>query len=259
MQSPFDARIYLKERYQSLEPRSFTFKYCYSVFSKYRGKWDPSKATLLELGGGPSLQIAIVGVPFFSSIIHSDFNDSCNKEVQLWVDRSPDAFNWTPAVEYSMKHCEGEAEREVDPHAVVEREEEVRCKISAVVHCDATQENVGLPPGVIPDGGFDVVTAWGCLTCGARTKEEFFQELKNIHSVLKEGGYLCALISGRTSVYKIAPEDKVPHHMLYVTDSDVKEGIVEAGLRLEEFQSIPIPPSSNPGDIKEVYVCLASR
>ena len=118
---------------------------------------------------------------------------------------------------------------------------------------------MGLPPGVIPDGGFDVVTAWGCLTCGARTKEEFFQELKNIHSVLKEGGYLCALISGRTSSYKIASEDKVPHHMLYVTDSDVREGIVEAGLRLEEFQTILTPPSGNPGGIKEIYVFLASK
>ena len=36
--------------------------------------------------------------------------------------------------------------------------------ISAVVHCDATQENVGLDPGVIPDGGFDVVTVCGSLT-----------------------------------------------------------------------------------------------
>ena len=259
MQAQFDVKSYLKERYESPQWRSFAFRYCYSVFSKYHGKWDPSKATLLELGGGPSLQIAIVGAPFFSSIIHSDFNDSCNKEVQLWVDRSPDAFNWTPAVEYSKKHCEGEAEREVDWHAVVERQEEVRRKIWAVVHCDATQENVGLPPGVIPDGGFDVVTAWGCLTCGARTKEEFFQELKNIHSVLKEGGYLCAVICGRTSAYKIASEDKELHSILYVTDSDVRDGIVEAGLCLEEFQTIPTPPSGNPGGIKEVYVCLASR
>ena len=259
MQAQFDVKSYLKERYESPQWRSFAFTHCYSVFSKYHGKWDPSKATLLELGGGPSLQIAIVGAPFFSSIIHSDFNDSCNKEIQLWVNRSPDAFNWTPAVEYSMKHCEGEAEREVDPHAVVEREEEVRRKISAVVHCDATQENVGLPPGVIPDGGFDVVTARGCLTCGARTKEEFFQELKNIHSVLKEGGYLCAVICGRTSAYKIASEDKELHSILYVTDSDVRDGIVEAGLCLEEFQTILTPPSGNPGGIKEVYVCLASR
>ena len=258
MQPQFNARTYLKERFQSPQMRSFTFKYCYSVFSKYRGKWDPSKATLLELGGGPSLQIAIVGAPFFSSIIHSDFNDICNKEVQLWVDRSPDAFNWTPAVEYSMKHCEGEAEREVDPHTVVEREEEVRRKISAVVHCDATQENVGLPPGVIPDGGFDVVTACGSLTAAVRTKEEFVQELKNIRSVLREGGYLCALMSGRCSSYKVAPGDKDLFHNFFVTDEDVREGMVEAGLRVEELLIKPAMPGGW-ADIKELYCCLACR
>ena len=55
------------------------------------------------------------------------------------------------------------------------------------MHCDATQENIGLDPGVVPDGGFDVVTACASLTCGARTLDEFVQELKNICSVLKEG------------------------------------------------------------------------
>ena len=76
--------------------------------------------------------------------------------------------------------------------------------------------------------------------------------------MLKVGGYLCALISGRTSAYKIASEDKVLHPIVYLTDSDVREGIVEAGLRLEEFQTILTPPSGNPGGIKEIYVFLAS-
>ena len=65
---------------------------------------------------------------------------------------------------------------------------------------------MGLPPGVIPDGGFDVVTAWGCLTCGARTKEEFFQELKNIRTVLKVGDIPVCIDIWKD--YKIASEDK---------------------------------------------------
>ena len=254
----FDARSYLEERYQSPQLRCRTLKHCYAVFSKYHAmSWDPSKATLLELGGGPSLQIAIVGAPFFSSIVHSDFDDSCNKEVQLWVDRSPDAFNWTPVVEYAMKHCEGVAEKEVDSRAVVEREEEVRRKISAVVHCDATQENVGLDPGLIPDGGFDVVTACLSLTVGVRTKEGFFQELHNVHSVMKEGGYLCALITGRCATYDIG---SVPQQNCYVTDKDVREGMAEAGLALEELEIKPaFKPSFSVSAGIELYCCLARK
>ena len=258
MHSTFDARTYLKERFQSPQMRGFTLKHYYSFFSKYHVKWDPSKATLLEMGGGPSLQIAIVGAPFFSSIVHSDFDDDCNKEVQLWVDRSADAFNWTPVVEYAMKHCEGATESEVDSHAVAEREEEVRRKISAVVHCDATKENVGLDSGVLPDGGFDVVTACGSLTAGVRTKEEFVQELKNIRSVMKQGGYLCALMSGKCTTYKVAPEHKELFHNFYVTDKDVREGMAEAGLHLEELEIKPVMPGGW-ADIKEIYCCLVRK
>ena len=59
------------------------------------------------------------------------------------------------------------------------------------MYCNAMQENIGLEPGVVSDGGFDVVTACGSLTCGVRTQQEFVQELKNIRSVMKEGGYTC--------------------------------------------------------------------
>ena len=257
MQCQFNARSYLNERFQSPQTKSFTLKHYYSIFSKCQVKWDPTKATLLELGGGPSINIAIVGAPFFSSIVHSDFDDSCNKEVQLWVDRSADAFNWTPVVEYAMKHCEGATESEVDSHAVAEREEEVRRKISSIVHCDATQKNVGMDPGVVPDGGFDVVTACGSLTAGAKTLDEFVQELKNTRSVMKEGGYLCALISGRCSSYAIA---SVPQHNLYVTDKDVREGMAEAGLHLEELEiKPPFKASFGLSDGAELYCCLARK
>ena len=258
MQSQFDARGYLKERYESPQKRAFSLNYFYSIFSKYHDQWDPSRATLLELGGGPSIQVVITAAPFFSRIVHSDFEDSCNKEVRLWVDRSPNAFNWTPVVEYAMKHCEGATESEVDSQAVAEREEEVRRKMSAVVHCDAMKENVGLDPSVIPDGGFDVVTAVGCFTSGARTQEEFFQELKNVHSVLKEGGYLFALLSGKCTTYKAAPEDSELIHTLYVTDKDVKEGIAKAGLHLEELEIQPALPGGV-ADAKELYCCIARK
>ena len=261
IQPQFDARRYLKERYQSPEQRGPPLKYCFSFFNKYHINWDPTKAVLLELGGGPSLQIAITAAPFVANIVHSDFEASCNKEVQLWVDRSPDAFSWTPVAEYAMKHCELVTESEVDLHAVTEREEELRRKISAVTHCDVNKENVGLAPAVIPDGGFDVVVACGCLTPAVRTQEEFVKSLKNIHGVMKEGGYLCALIAGKLTTYKVAPDCKEQYEAYYVTDKEVREGIADAGLHLKEFEiKEPIrghavaTPSS-----KELYCCIIKK
>ena len=113
------------ERYQSPEQRVAPLKYCFSFLTRYHDKWNPPDRPPGGGGGGggPSLQIAIAAAPFVANIVHSDFEDSCNREVQLWIDRSPDAFNWTPVAEYTMKHSENATESAVDPHAVAEREE----------------------------------------------------------------------------------------------------------------------------------------
>ena len=261
MQSQFDARRYLVERYQSPEQRAPPLKYCFSFFNRYHDKWDPSKAALLEVGGGPSLQIAISAAPFVANIVHSDFEDSCNREVQLWIDRSPDAFNWAPVAEYAMKHCENATENAVDLHAVAEREEELRRKISAVIHCDLNKEDVGLDPTVIPDDGFDVIIACGCLTPAVRTQDEFVRALKNIRSVMKEGGYLCALIAGKLISYKVARDCKEQLEAYYITDKEVRQGIADAGLHLEEFE-IKEPIRSHAvlsSYSKELYCCIIKK
>ena len=261
MQCQFDARRYLLERYQYPEQRGPPLQYCFNFFNKYHVNWDPSKAVLLELGGGPSLQIAITATPFVASIVHSDFEESCNNEIRLWVDRSPDAFNWTPVAEYAMKHCELATESEVDSRAVAEREEELRRKISAVTHCDVNKEEVGLDSSVIPDGGFDVIVACSSLTPAVKSQEEFVRALKNIRSVMKEGGYLCALISGKLIAYKVAPDCKEQYDAYYITDKEVKEGIADAGLHLKEFEikeplrghAVKAPSS------KELYCCIVKK
>ena len=249
------------ERFQIPEQRGPALKYCFSFLNRYHANWDRSKAVLLDLGGGPSLQLAITAAPFVAGIVHSDFADTCNREVQLWVDRSPDAFNWTPVAEYAMKHCEGGTESEVDSLAVSEREEEVRRKISAVVHCDINKENVGLDPAVIPDGGFDVVIACASITSAVKTQEEFVQGLKNVRAVLKDGGLLCAMIAGRLTQYVIAPDCKEEHQTYYITDKDARDGIADAGLHLEEFE-IKDPLRSHAvrkSRAKDLYCCIARK
>jgi len=255
MQPQFDARRYLMERFQYPEKRRSPPEYCFSFFNRYHVNWDPSKATLLELGGGPSLQVAITAAPFVANIVHSDYQDSCNREVQLWVDRSPDAFNWTPVAEYAMKHCENATESEVDSHAVTEREEELRRKISAVIHCDLNKDDVGLDPAVIPDGGFDVILACACLTPAVKTQEELVKALTNVRGVMKQGGYLCALISGQLNAYKIAQDREERYEAYCITDKEVREAIADAGLHLEEFE-IKLPLTSYS---KELYCCVVRK
>ena len=257
MQSQFDAKGYLLARYQSPETRSSHLKFFYRFFSEYCENWDTSKAVLLELGAGPSLQLALAGSAFFSNIVFSDFEDSCMEEVKLWVNRSPGAFDWKPTVRYLLENCEGMTESEVDSCVVAQRENEVRRKITAIVHCDAAQENLGLDRAIIPEGGFDVITAYASLTSAATQQEDFVQVLSNARSVLKKGGFLCALIAGKCTHYCVSPESAVRRPTCFITEKCAKEGFEAAGMHIEEFEVSR--PQPGVADVAEVYLCIARK
>ena len=118
-----------------------------------------------------------------------------------------------------------------------------------------------MDPTVIPDGGFDVVVAFGSITCAVKMQEEFVQGLKNVRAVLKDGGLLCTLICGRLTQYVIAPDCKEEHQTYYITDKDARDGIVDARLHLEEFE-IKNPLRSHAvrkSRAKDVYCCIARK
>ena len=244
-------------RYKLPETRGSTLNFFSRFFSQYHTNWDTSKAVLLELGAGPSLQLVFASTAFFSKVVVSDFEDSCVREVNLWVNRSPDAFNWKPIVKHVLEHCEGKTESETDSSAVMQREEEARKTVSAVVHCDVTQMNVGLDPSLIPAGGFDVVTASASLTAAVKKQTDFVQALRNTRSVLKEGGYLCALIAGKCTYYTVNADSNEKWSTCYVTEQDVRDAISEVGLHLEEFDIIdPVPGLAIAADL---YLCVARK
>ena len=56
----------------------------------------------------------------------------------------------------------------------------------------------------------------------------------------------------------MAPGDKDLFHNFFVTDEDVREGMVEAGLRVEELLIKPAMPGGW-ADIKELYSTTASQ
>ena len=250
-----DARTYLQQRYTDPDQRKRSLFTYHRFFTQYSKHWDTSKATLLEVGGGPSIQIKIVAAPFFGNIVHSDFDEGCNKEVRLWRDGSPEAFNWSPVVEYALRNCAG-GETAVDSAAVQEREADVRRKLSAVVHCDATKEGMLLDPSIIPKEGFDTVIACSALVFASRTKDDFRQILKNIYGLMKEGGYFCATICGKCSHYYLN-DMRIP--ACYVTMEDVESAVTGAGFHLEELECKVFHTIPGVSDVKEAYICVAKK
>ena len=58
----------------------------HSFYSRYGDEFDPSSATLLELGGGPTIHSLISACQHVSRITFSDYADTNRREIQLWKD-----------------------------------------------------------------------------------------------------------------------------------------------------------------------------
>ena len=64
-------------------------KHWHSFYSAYGDEFDPSSATLLELGGGPTIHSLISACQHISKITFSDYADTNRREIQLWKDNDP--------------------------------------------------------------------------------------------------------------------------------------------------------------------------
>ena len=93
--SRFDARSFLRTRYSNLEAERCQFyRRCFHEFyQKYHTQWDTTTTRLLEFGGGPSIVPLISAAPFVSEIVFAEYAESNRKEVQLWKDNNPNAYD----------------------------------------------------------------------------------------------------------------------------------------------------------------------
>ena len=63
---------------------------------------------VLDYGCGPVIAyvISAAGVDT-TEIVLAEFVDECRMEVQLWLDKDPSAWDWTPYIKYVVQTLEG--------------------------------------------------------------------------------------------------------------------------------------------------------
>ena len=150
----------------------------------------PAGLRVLDYGSGPTIRTTISAATKASEIVLSDYAEDCRKVLRQWLEKHPDAFDWSPYFSiddfsHVVKDLEGKGEKEVE-----ERQEEVRRLVKAVVHCDLTQD----PPierGY--DQQYDVVMSSLCIDAVAGTREEYVQGVKKLAKLVKPGGILLLL------------------------------------------------------------------
>ena len=193
----FQASEYLKRYYGTPAGSYYTsLRLYHEVFQSL-----PTGLRVLDYGSGPSIRGTISAATKASEIVLSDYTEDCRKALRQWLQKHPDAFDWSPYFSHVVKDLEGKGEKEVE-----ERKEEVRRLVKAVVHCDLTQD----PPierGY--DQQYDVVMSSLCIDAVARTREEYAQGMNKLSKLVKPGGTLLILgaeVRGEDGFYVVGEE-----------------------------------------------------
>ncbi|XP_063799296.1 nicotinamide N-methyltransferase-like isoform X2 [Pseudophryne corroboree] len=201
---------------------NFVLRNLHETFAPGRVEGD----ILIDFGAGPTIYHLLSACEVFNNIITSDFLEQNRRELQKWLKKDPDAFDWTPIVKYVC-----ELENNSDNWR--EKEEKLRRKVTKVLQCDALKKNP-YDPVVLPKA--DCLISCLCLEGPSRDLESFCNILKNCKELLKPGGHIILLNVLNCSFYYVGQKK---FSYLSITKEDLERVIKEAGYELEEMKVIP--------------------
>ena len=191
---------------------------------------------VLDYGCGPALVhvISAAGISDATEIILAEFTDECRKQIQLWIDKDPSAWDWTPYIKYVVQSLEGNE----DGRAVIQREESLRESIKAVVPCDISQD----PPIAEAFAGpqYDVVMSVLCLEGACETRHDYKAAVRKLRSLIKPGGYLllyCSLKNTESYGHYHVGENKFM--LLGVSLEFVLESLKDSGFLDVQYSLLP--------------------
>uniref|UniRef100_A0A8C5R883 Methyltransferase n=1 Tax=Leptobrachium leishanense TaxID=445787 RepID=A0A8C5R883_9ANUR len=111
----------------------FPLKETYKMLESGHIKGD----TLIDLSTGPCI-FHLFPLCNFKNFIVLEFNESCMKVLQKWMNKEPGALDWSHVAKLSakMEGCSVNWE---------EKEEDVRKRIKHIIKCDFDKENLTDP------------------------------------------------------------------------------------------------------------------
>ncbi|XP_069062025.1 nicotinamide N-methyltransferase-like [Pleurodeles waltl] len=181
---------------------------------------------LIDLAYGPFFEWTFPACDYFSDIILGGSTDKCIAELEKWWKNEPGALDWSHA---AKAFCELQGNREEWP----EVENRVKGKITKVVKYDVSKCNP-LFPTVLPQA--DCLLLPHCLEIHVTDKEEFCRALKNVSSLLKNGGHLVMIACLKQTFFMIG-SFKFPH--LYIDECSVREALGENNYVIKELKVFP--------------------
>ncbi len=172
----FDPVAYLDEYYADLGAENLALlRFLAEAYQDV-----PPGGVLLDFGGGPTIYPLISAASRVEEIHFSDFLDPNLEEVRKWLASDPAAFDWTPFVKVALEMETGAASGHSD---VLEREREIRRRVTKLLRCDASRS----PPIDGPLEGYDILVTNFCAESATADRSQWRTSVGNIVSLLKPG------------------------------------------------------------------------
>ena len=260
--SDFDPVGYMRMRFtkegspEMLASKFETLDFMHSFCQDYNQHWDASGAVTLEIAGGPSILNLICLEPHIKRVVFTDLVPACLEQVELWKQRSPNAFNWSPFFEYAVKECVGDLTGDT-ASKVAQREDELRKKISRMCTCDLTADPI-LHPEEVPKDGFDLLVMSGAFEVVAKDEEDLVCMLQKCNNLLREGGFFVVVVHAKQSWYKVTPQDEKTLHTFHIDKEMLHRGLARSGFAVQRFSTYGARKAEF-SPIEEIYRFVATK
>nr|XP_008120809.1 PREDICTED: nicotinamide N-methyltransferase-like [Anolis carolinensis] len=202
--------------------------------------------TLIDIGSGPSIYQLLSACESFREIIVTDFLEQNRVEIRKWLEKDPEAFDWTSMVKYT---CQMEGDRE----KWMEKEEKLRRTIKQVLPCDVTLANP-LDPLVLQP--VDCVFSSYCLESACNDVPTYRSAVKNVGSLVKPGGHLIFAVILEETYYMVGPHK---FNCLYLTPEIVTDAVKGAGFEVLWSQALGFTFPLAICDAKDTFFIVAKK
>lgn len=243
--SAFDPKDYLQENFLTPDIEDqFAAHFLAKAFKGFE-----KNLLVLEFGGGPSLFSVATYAPLAREIHFSDYVPESLNEVQRWIDKKPDAYNWREHIR-TILMAEGLFPTD---RTILNREALIRRRLTKLMTGDARAKN---PIGKT-DTQYDLVAAHHCLDVASTNYNEFLEVMDNVTGLVAPGGWLAVSITTGTTVYSVGEKQFACSNL---TMDHVKKAYSRAGYEMNTLiiDTMGVPQNSE-REYSGIVMALAQK
>ncbi|XP_063813281.1 nicotinamide N-methyltransferase-like [Pseudophryne corroboree] len=202
--------------------------------------------TLIDISAGHVLSQLFAVRLFFKEIIIIEYNDQCINGVRKWMNKDPDAHDWSYSSK-AVKELENSSESYQDIEAMTRR------KIKCIDKCDLSKEN---PTSPVELPKADCAISFQTLDAVSKDHNAFRRNLKNLSSLLKAGGNLVLLADIGCS-YFTDGHDK--YFTLNYDEAFLKQALKDEGFTIKCNEKVGGESTSDLYGLKKIMFVVAEK